>query len=705
MESPMRSYFFAILSLFIWNSSLSAKVLNIDVETLTASDQQRKTAIIIGKVTQRYHYRKVRLNNDMSERVFDRYIESLDPNKSFFSQKDITSFFRIRYLFDEAIKKGRIEPAFDVFKIFRQRVGQRVDYALDQLEKYNFDFSIDEYYRYDREDAPWSHDQKALNQLWVRRIKNDILSLRLSKKTDTEIKEKLSKRYNAIKDRVFRFDSNDIFQTFVNSYTLTIEPHTIYMSPRGSENFDISMRLSLQGIGAVLREDNEYTVVMRTVVGGPAKKSNQIKSGDRITGVAQGDDGEMMDVVGWRLQDVVDIIRGPKGTVVRLNVLPKSAGADAMVKEVVLVREKIKLEDQAASSEVIEGLEGMGDKKIGVIDIPAFYRDFQAHSSGDKDFRSTTRDVRKILKDLAKQNVDGIIIDLRQNGGGSLTESTELTGLFIKEGPVVQVKEASGNIDVERDPDPEVVYDGPLAVLVDRNSASASEIFSGAIQDYKRGLIIGETTYGKGTVQTLVDLNRFVKGDDDLGRLRLTMAQFFRIDGASTQHKGVVPDIIFPTAVGGNDHGERALENALPWAEVKKVDHVTGVEPQLTLLKQRNQKRVSTNPGFEFLVNLEKEVVDIRNEHTVSLLEKNRKAEWKRRQDNHLKRRNKLRIYRGLEPLAELEKDDDDHIDEEDKEDPEKIERIMLDEAVLILSDMLKRDSSTMVKPTAALAQ
>jgi carboxyl-terminal processing protease len=456
------------------------------------------------------------------------------------------------------------------------------------------------------------------------------------------------------------------------------------MSPRLSENFDIGMRLSLQGIGAVLRNENEFTQIQSTVPGGPAERSGELKGGDRIVGVAQGADGEMEDVIGWRLQDVVDLIRGPKDSVVRLNILPKSQGVDGRTREVLLVRDEIKLEDKAAKSEVIEAKDGV---RLGVIEVPAFYRDFGAQAAGEENFRSTTRDVRVLLDDLQSQKVDGIIIDLRRNGGGSLSEATELTGLFIEKGPVVQVKDSSGRIEVERDPDPEQVYAGPLAVLVDRNSASASEIFAGAIQDYNRGLILGEPTFGKGTVQTLVDLGRFLRSREDIGRLRLTMAQFFRVQGGSTQHRGVMPDIVYPTAKGAADHGERALDNALPWASIKAAEHQYLGPTPLTGLRDASQERIAGNPGFRFLLEEEDDLIELDKKTTVSLNESVRRAEWDRREQERLDRRNRLRAFRNLPPLASLDEEEDEDISAEDDKDPEGIQRIMLEESANILAD------------------
>ena len=522
----------------------------------------------------------------------------------------------------------------------------------------------------------------------------------MSGKKDKAIRETLRKRYEGLSRRVRQLESDDVFQTFINAYTLSLEPHTSYMSPSVSENFDISMRLSLEGIGAVLRTENEYTEVQKTVSGGPAKLSGQLRSGDRIVGIAQAEDGSMLDVVGWRLQDVVELIRGPKGTVVRLQILPKGAGADGPRKEISLVRNKIKLEDQAAQKSIIEGLDGMGATRIGVIEIPGFYRDFRAQMSGDKDFRSTTRDVRKLLQELLDAGVDGIIVDLRQNGGGSLSEATELTGLFIQTGPVVQVKNAFGEIEVEEDSDPDLAYAGPLAVLVDRNSASASEIFAGAIQDYGRGIIIGEPTFGKGTVQTLVDLDRFVRADDvHLGRLRLTMAQFFRVNGGSTQYRGVEPDITFPTASGAAEHGERSLDNALPWASVNAVPvSFQGVD-RVAQLWDPHKHRVANDPGFQLLMAEEETLERIREKNTVTLLESERKKEWEERENRLRDQKNRFRISQGLKPLPEKDKELE-ATEDEDESETKLTSRIELNEAARILADYIQ---SSRPRPRAAM--
>ncbi len=667
-----------------------ARVMEVKLNQLEPTRKHRQAALIITKVIDRYHYKKTPLDNKLSEQILKRYLDTLDPNHFFFLKRDIDAFSRYRHKLDDYLRSARLEPAFEIFRIYRKRVSDRVAKALKLLDAH-LDFNVDEEYEFDRENAPWPATRKELDDIWRKRVKNDILNLRLAGKDNKEIRKTLRERYEGLNRRVHQFDADDVFQSFINAYTLALEPHTSYMSPSTSENFDISMRLSLEGIGAVLRQDGEYTVVQEVVSGGPAKISGQLHAGDRIVGVAQGLTGPMEDVVGWRLQDVVEKIRGPKGSVVRLQVLPEDAGANGKGQMVTLVRNKIKLENQAAKASVIEGLKGLGGLRIGVIDIPTFYRDFRAESRGDKDFRSTTRDVRKLLKDLKAKHVDGIIIDLRENGGGSLSEATELTGLFIDTGPVVQVKDAFGEVEVERDIDPGVVYDGPLAVLVDRNSASASEIFAGAIQDYQRGIIIGEPTFGKGTVQTLIDLDRFVAGDDsDLGRLRLTMAQFFRVNGSSTQHKGVVPDITFPTAATAGKHGERALENALPWARIKAAHYVPGHLGAVAQVRRQAMARIQHDSGFQLLEEEQHMLDDLDKQKKVTLLESKREQEWKKKEALRQEYKNRFRASVGLPPVKD-DKDDKKEAPAKDREKEAKAtDRILLNEAARILADYVK---------------
>jgi carboxyl-terminal processing protease len=662
----------------------------VPLSELFPNPAQTKSAVVINKVLERFHYRKVTLDNDFAQGVLDSYLDALDPSRSFFLARDVERFKGGARRLEEGLRRGELDLAFDVFRVYRMRVDERVIYA-ESVLKGPFDFDLDESYRLDSPDAPWAKDSAELDEIWRGRVKNDFLTLRMTGKSDAEIRERLSERYQGLVRRTHQFDGNDVFQTFMNAYTQTLEPHTSYMSPSTSENFDISMKLSLEGIGAVLRADNEYTVIQSTVPGGPARESGQVQTGDRIVGVAQGPDGAIEDVVGWRLQDVVDKIRGPKGSVVRLQLLPKSAATNGGVREVAIVRNEIKLEDQAAKGIVLDNMSNAPGIRIGVIEIPAFYRDFQAEGSGDQNFRSTTRDVRQLIDDLVLKGVDGIVIDLRGNGGGSLAEATSLTGLFIDTGPVVQVKDAFGKIEVETDPEPGLAYRGPLAVLVDRDSASASEIFAGAIQDYGRGLVIGEPTFGKGTVQTLIDLNRYVPGEENnLGRLRLTMAEFFRISGGSTQLRGVEPDIRFPTAEFMVDHGERSLDNALPWTRIRPADYKKAGSVTVELLALQSAERVSRDPGFAMLIERSKLMRDVEAQTHVSLQERARREEDERRGSVFKEQQNSYLRARGIAPVDE---DSEEQIDEDllDAQ-REAIARIQVDEAARILADAILLD-------------
>ncbi|MEN8180409.1 MAG: carboxy terminal-processing peptidase [Pseudomonadota bacterium] len=643
----------------------------------------------IVKVIGNHHYKDSKLDDDVSEQILERYLDTLDPNRFFFLSSDIDGFSTYKTSLDDYLKNAKVEPAFEIFRIYRKRVGEAVAHANKLLDG-KFDFTLNENYQFDREDAPWVQTHAERNEIWRKRVKNDFLNLRMTGKDEGEVRKTLRSRYERLESRVAQYDVNDIYQAFINAYTLNLEPHTSYMSPSTSENFDISMRLSLEGIGAVLRSDEEYTVVQKTVVGGPAKLSGQLHGGDRIVGVGQGMDGEVEDIIGWRLQDVVEKIRGPKGSLVRLLILPKGRDSGGKRELIKLVRNTIKLEEQAAKSSIIENIDGIGKLRIGVIDVPTFYRDFAAESRGEKDFRSTTRDVRNLLSELKNQGIDGVVIDLRQNGGGSLSEATELTGLFINSGPVVQVKHANGRVEVEKDPDKSIAYEGPLVVLVDRNSASASEIFAGAIQDYRRGLIIGEPTFGKGTVQTLVDLSRYVPGKSmDLGRLRLTMAQFFRVNGGSTQHRGVVPDIQFPTAEFSSDYGERSLDNALPYAQIKPASYRPNRASKYADLLEKHRKRIDSDPGFTMLVQREKRFAEIDERTEVTLLESKRKAEWDEREKRSLEQKNRFRVSQGLKAIESDQTDEQDEDEDDDEAESDATKNIQLNEAARILADSI----------------
>ncbi len=690
-----------ILLLVLWAAPLFAAQNEVPLKQLQPTREQRQSTLIINNVVSKYHYKRSVLNNKMSAAILERYLESLDVNKRYFTQQDIDGFAeKYRNKIDDSLRGADLKPAFEIFKAYRIRLEERHANALKMLDK-DFNFDLDENYRFDREDAPWASSKQELDELWRKRIKNDILGLMLSGKKMKDIRETLSKRYESTLHRTKQLTSNDVFQIFINAYTQTIEPHTSYMLPRLAENFDISMRLSLEGIGAVLTTEDENTVVIKTVPGGPAGLSGMVHPGDRIVGVGQGKRGEIVDVVGWRLQDVVDKIRGPKGSVVRLQILPEESGSTGAAKTIELVRNKIKLEDQAAKKSIIEKPDGKTSVRIGVIEVPAFYRDFDGASKGQEDFRSTTRDVRKILEELEQEKVDGVVIDLRQNGGGSLTEATELTGLFIPSGPVVQVKDSTGSLEIERDTDPEQVYSGPLAVLVDRNSASASEIFAGAIQDYGRGIIIGEPTFGKGTVQTLIDLDRFVRNDGKkLGRLRLTMAQFFRVNGGSTQFRGVVPDIIYPTVSDSDDEGERSLDNALPWAAISAVNHTVNTLGPMDVFRKKHQERIKSDAGFNYLVQERDVLSEIRKEKFVSLNKDKRKKEWEQRKQAKRERKNRFFASVGLKPADDGEEDSIFSSKKRNalETDQKVIEKIGVAEAARILSDYI-----TITAPRAAM--
>jgi carboxyl-terminal processing protease len=691
--------FLLAAALVLTSLSAAASPRPVPLSEIFPNQSQAKTAIVINKVLERYHYRKVSLDDAFARSVLDSYLDALDPNRSFFLARDVERFENAARRLDDNLRRGELDSAFDVFRVYRMRVDERVAYALGLLGQ-TFDFTQAEDYQFDRSKAPWAKTEAELNEIWRKRVKNDLLSLRIAGKSDEDIRERLRQRYDGLARRIQQFTGDDVFQSFMNAYTETLEPHTSYMSPSLSENFDISMKLSLEGIGAVLRSDNDYTVIQRTIPGGPARESGQVSSGDRILGVGQGLDGKVEDVVGWRLQDVVDKIRGPKGSVVRLQLLPQSAGTDGPTREVALVRNEIKLEDQAAKDFIIDKLPNAPGLKIGVIELPAFYRDFEAETQGKTDFRSTTRDVRGLLEKLVAQGVDGIVVDLRGNGGGSLAEATSLTGLFIDTGPVVQVKDAFGKVEVERDPEPGVAYSGPLAVLVDRDSASASEIFAGAIQDYGRGLVIGEPTFGKGTVQTLVDLNRYVPGDQsDLGRLRLTMAEFFRVSGGSTQLKGVEPDVRFPSGDDDGEHGERALDNPLPWARIEAADYQRAGSSDTATLSRKSAQRVAQDPGFKMLERRDRAMREIRDRTHLSLREEDRRADDKRRRTLFEDEQNRFLRARGITPVdEEADQIDEDALDAQ----REAIGRIQAEEAARILADGILIDDAAR-RPRAAM--
>lgn len=627
------------------------------LQVLEPKDYYGDETELINTIISRYHYRKLELNDSLSEVIFNRYINSLDRNKSYFLASDIKEFEKYEYKIDNLLKDGKLNPVYDMFKKYKERANERIDYVLNIINQ-EFDFTLDEYYETDRENAEWSNTDQEANEIWREKVKNDALSLKLTGKEWDSIVETLTKRYESYRRAINQYNSEDVLQLFLNSYTESVDPHTSYFSPLTSENFKINMSLSLEGIGAQLRTEDEYTKVVEIVPGGPAYKSDLLHRNDKIIGVAQGEDGEMVDIIGWRVTDVVQLIRGPKGTTVRLLILPADA-LNPIQKEIKIVRDKVKLEEQAAKKEILEINNEGTPYKIGVIDIPAFYSDFEAQQRGEKDYKSTTKDVRKIIEELKAENVDGIIVDLRNNGGGSLAEAIDLTGLFIKDGPVVQVRNSDGSIQVGKDNDKEIEYDGPLAVLINRFSASASEIFTAAIQDYNRGVVVGEQSYGKGTVQNLIDLNRLMPASKEkLGQVKVTIAKYYRVDGGSTQNLGVIPDIFYPTTIDPEEFGESSEKSALPWDQIEptKYNPIRNIKEFFPLLREKHEERVEHNPEFDYLLDDIVHTKKRREQKRISLNEEVRKKEMEKEEEEKFQRENERRKIKGIKLLEKGEK-------------------------------------------------
>ena len=553
-------------------ASVQCIAVPVDTTQLRAKPVSGKEARVISYLLDNNHYRKIRFNDSLSSVVFDAFFKELDNSKIYFLASDIQSFEKYRFKLDDLTRAEDVTPAFEIYKVFRERYRARLKDVVTNLVGQNFDYALDEYYETDRDKAVWAKSNDELNDNWLKVIKSQALSLKLTGKKQEEIKEILKKRYERLHKSFDQLNSEDIFSIYMNCITEAYDPHTNYLSPKATDLFKQSMTLSLEGIGAKLQTENDNTKVVEIIPGGPAEKSKLLHPNDFIIGVAQGKDGEMVDVVGWRIDEVVKLIKGPKGSLVRLQVLPSETGLNGPPVVLSFVRERVKLEDQAAKKKTINYSINGRNLKLGVISLPSFYMDFEAYQKGDPNYRSTTRDVKKLIQELQTEGVAGIVMDLRNNGGGSLSEAIDLTGLFIKEGPVVQVKNSVDRVEVGVDDDKQVLYAGPLVVLTNRFSASASEIFAGAIQDYHRGVIAGESTYGKGTVQTVIDLDRYINDSDKVGELKYTFQKFYRVTGSSTQHKGVTPDIQLPSALRPEQFGESASPSALPWDVINKTD-------------------------------------------------------------------------------------------------------------------------------------
>lgn len=616
--------------LLCWLVQPAAAVSRADTTVLKPKAVFGKEARVISYILDNNHYRKIQLNDSLSSAILDAYIGELDENRMYFLATDVEAFGRFRYVLDDLTRNEDVTPAYEIYQVFRKRFRERMDHVFNVLLHTPHDYTLDEYHETNREKQPWAKSVAELEEVWRKTLKGQALSLRLTGKSDEEIKTMLKTRYERFIKNMGQFNTEDVFTLYMNAVTEAYDPHTNYLSPKASALFKQGMSLSLEGVGAQLQTDNDYTKVVRILPGGPADRTKKLQTNDLIVGVAQGADGEMVDVVGWRLDDVVKLIKGPKGTVVRLQILPAATGINGPPKEETLVRDKIKLEDQSAKKQVINYQDQGKQWKLGVVTLPSFYMDYEEYQKGNANYTSTTRDVKRILLELQAEKVDGVVVDLRNNGGGSLAEAIDLTGLFIRQGPVVQVKNSSNQIQLGADEDQTVVYGGPLVVLTNRFSASASEIFAGAIQDYHRGVIVGESTFGKGTVQTVLDLKRFINDPEEVGELKLTFQKFYRVTGSSTQNKGVVPDILLPSAFEASEYGESALPGALPWDVIRgtpyqRADQVS--EKVLAGLAKKYEERLRVDAQLRNYLNDTAELKRSLHQTRVSLNESRRREE------------------------------------------------------------------------------
>ena len=640
-----------------------------------------REARVISYVLDRDHYRKISLNDSLSAAILKQYLNDLDNDKIYFLASDIALFDKYKSSIDDLTRREDVSPAYEIYNVFSKRYSERLAYVFKELIGKDFDYTADEYYDTDRDKATWAKTPEELNDVWRKIIKSQALSLKLSGKKSEEVTDVIKKRYDRLAKSFKQFNAEDVFNIYMNSITEAYDPHTNYFSPKASDLFKQSMSLSLEGIGASLQSENDYTKVARILPGGDADKSGKLHANDFIIGVAQGKEGDMVDVIGWRLDDVVKLIKGPKGTFVRLLIYPVATGIKGPSQEITLVRDKIKLEDQAAKKNVIHYRTSGKDVKLGVITLPGFYQDFEAMQKGDPDYRSTTRDVKKLIGELKTEGIDGLVMDLRNNGGGSLPEAIDLTGLFIKDGPVVQVRSSNNQVQVGEDDDKSIAYSGPLVVLTNRFSASASEIFAGAIQDYHRGVIAGESTYGKGTVQRILDLRQLMNEKSaPVGELKYTFQKFYRVSGGSTQHKGVEPDVKLPSALDPKQYGESANLSALPWDVIGAASFQKTLDVNDKIIASLNKsynERVKNDPNLRnYIVDTE----DLRknlHETVISLNEAKRKKQMEEAEKKKASGKLDTKLTSNKEglPQDELLKLNDEY----------------LREGLLILSDLLTK--------------
>lgn len=635
----------------------------------------------VAKLIEELHYSLPRLDNSVSSAILDQYLDTLDGNRMYFTAADIASFNRLRYELDDRTRTGDLQPVFDIFNLFRKRAGERVEHAIALLAT-EPDYTLHETFQWDRSELPWPMAEADLDEIWRKSVKHDALRLILAGETWTKATETLKERYERSYKRITQLTAEDVFEFYMNAVAHNMDPHSSYLSPRQSEEYRIQMSLSYDGIGASLQLDGDYVQVTDIIPGGPAQIDGQLKRQDRITAVGEAS-GEPVDVIGWRLDDVVQKIRGPGGTRVRLKILPAGAAPGSPEKTIELVRNKINLDEQRAKKNLLEIPFNGRNYRIGIIDVPSFYQDFAARSRGDDDYMSTSRDVTRLIEEFkAEGGIDALVMDLRANGGGHLSEATELSGLFIERGPIVQLRETRGTIQQLDDPSPTAIYGGPLAVLVDRYSASASEIFAAAIQDYDRGVIIGQQTFGKGSVQNLFPLDRLMRGTDN-GQLTLTIGKYYRVTGESTQHRGVIPDIELPSMVDTETVGESTRETALPWDRIQPTRFRPA--PALTAaiddLRAHQVARATSDPDFGYLLSDVAAVRELNAQTSVSLNREERIAENKRLEENRLARENSRRTALGLEPLTSIEQ----------LEDAETSDEILLHQAARVAAELVQR--------------
>jgi len=646
---------------------------------LAPTEQENYVARRVADIIAHEHYRRAPLDDHLSSLILDRYLDAIDGGRSYFYASDIAEFERYRYELDDAIKSGEVEPAFVIFRRYQQRCRERMAFAIDLLNKQP-DFEIDESFNFDREKEPWPANAAEMNELWRKRVKNDALSLVTAGKQWPEVTDILRKRYEHVAKRMDQSKPDDVFEAFMNAFVLSLDPHSNYFSARNSEEYNIQMSLSYEGIGASLQLTDDYVTVIDVIAGGPAALSGKLAANDRITAVGEGKSGELADVIGWRLDDVVQKIRGPGGSLVRLQLLPAGAAPGSVQKIVEFTRNRVSLENQAAHKAMRTVVRNGHEVKVGIITVPSFYQDYDASRAGVKDYRSTTRDVQRLIGELRKDGADVLIMDLRANGGGYLPEAESLTGLFIDRGPVVQLRDTSGHIEIDDDPNPAIFYSGPLIVLVDRFSASASEIFAGAIQDYGRGLIVGQQTYGKGTVQNAHPLNYTIFGrKPELGQLNVTIGKYYRITGESTQDRGVTPDIALPSLIDANEVGESTRDRALPWDHIEPATfRVEGdLKPIAAALEKLHEERTVGSADFRYLHDDIAALEAMRSQKSLSLNLKTREAERKRLESDRLERENAWRAAHDVKPAKSLEEIKDD-----------ATAGILLDEASQIAADL-----------------